>query len=131
MIERPCMFAAALLLSMAAAAAPQMLDLSLSDSKGGKPAKVFKPATPLLVLSGKLSGVADGTVLKADWIAEKTDVAPPGYRIDSKEVRTKSTSTAVTFTLSRPKAGWPAGSYRVDLFVDGKPAGKVPFTVEK
>jgi hypothetical protein len=34
----------------------------------------------------------------------------------------------VTFSLSKPTAGWPAGDYRVELFIDGK-AAAVRFNV--
>ena len=25
--------------------------------------------------------------------------------------------------MSKPNKGWPPGDYRIDLFIDGKPAG--------
>lgn len=112
-------------------AAPGYEKLVMSDAKGGKPMKAFKPDTPRVVVYGGVRDPADGTLLRADWFAEKTDVAPPNYKIDSKELRANKGSREVNFSLVKPTAGWPVGSYRVELFVDGKVAEKFSFTVQK
>jgi hypothetical protein len=35
----------------------------------------------------------------------------------------------VTFSMSRPDNGWPAGMYRAELYIAGTLAMKIPFKV--
>ena len=50
-------------------------------------------------------------------------------RIDKTELTGGGAINRVTFSLSRPDAGWPAGDYRVELFVNNKLASTVRFSV--
>ena len=72
-----------------------------------------------------LSDARDGAAV------EKTGVAPPNYKIDEKELKVYPMMNEVTYSLSKPNAGWPVGEYRVDLYIDNKPAGHVKFRVAK
>ena len=111
---------------------PRYTDLVLSDAKDGAAKATFKPDTPKIFLRSKLVDMPAGTRLKADWIAVQTGgVAPPNYKIDSTDLKTGAGSNVSTFSFSKPNAGWPIGDYRVDLYIDDKPAGKVPFKVVK
>ncbi len=101
----------------------------LSDTKGGAAKNKFSKDTAQLVLVSKITDVPNGAKLKAAWIAEKTKVAPPNYRIDSYELTKGPLINTVTFTMSRPTKGWPVGDYRVDLFINDKAAGLVRFSV--
>jgi len=115
----------------ATAASPRYTDLVLSDSADGAAKSVFNPQTPKLFLRGKLADVPNGSKLKGDWIAEKTKVAPPNYRIDGTELKVGPLINTVRFSMTKPTAGWPEGDYRVDLFIDGKAATQVKFKVVK
>ncbi|MGQ0659052.1 MAG: hypothetical protein ACT4NU_13370 [Chromatiales bacterium] len=99
------------------------------DRESGTDKHQFSPDTPKIFLLATLADVPSGTKLKSVWVAEKTTVAPPDYEIDSAELTGGGDSNKVTFSLSRPDAGWPPGEYRVELFIDGQPAGSVRFTV--
>ncbi len=101
----------------------------LSDSKGGVAKNKFSKDTALLVLESKIADVPNGAKLRGAWIAEKTQVAPPNYRIDGTELVKGPLMNQVTFTMSRPNNGWPVGDYRVDLFINDKAAGSVRFSV--
>jgi uncharacterized RDD family membrane protein YckC len=113
------------------AGSPRYTDLVLSDAKNGAPKKAFKPGTAKIFLYAKLVDVPSGSVVKGAWIAEKTRVAPANYKIDEKELHIGPMMSEVTYSLSKPNAGWPVGDYRVDLFIDNKPAGNVKFKVAK
>ncbi len=113
------------------AAAPRYSDLVLSDAKGGPPKSTFNPTTAKIFLHGKLVDVPNGSKVKADWIAVKTKVAPPNYKIDSVELKVGLLINQVDFNMSKPTAGWPEGDYKVALFIDDKPAGEVKFQVVK
>lgn len=113
------------------AASPRYADVVLSDSKGGKAMSTFNPQTAKIFLHAKLVDVPTGSRLKSDWIAVKTKVAPPNYRIDGAELKVGALTNNVDFSMSRPNAGWPEGDYRVALFIDDKPAGNVKFRIAK
>jgi hypothetical protein len=89
---------------------------------------VFKPDTAGIVLHVELVDVPEGEKLGAIWIAEKTSVAPPNYKIDSVEAPAED-SKEFSFSLSKPDAGWPVGDYRVDLTINGKIAKSAHFAV--
>jgi uncharacterized RDD family membrane protein YckC len=111
-------------------AAPRFEGIELSDAKvGAKPKQAFKPDTAKIFLNAKVLDAAPGTRLRSDWIAVKAQGAPANYKIDSSEVTTAKGTNQVTFSFSKPTAGWPVGDYRIDLFVDGKPATQVKFMV--
>jgi hypothetical protein len=88
----------------------------------------FKPDAPKIVLHVEILDTSKGTKIGAEWIAEKTNAAPPNYRIDGAEM-TLDGEVEATFTLSKPNSGWPVGSYRVDLSVNGEKAKSVAFEV--
>jgi hypothetical protein len=121
---------AALALSFQVAAAPRYENIVLSDTKGGGKVTTFTPTTARVYLNAKLVDVKSGSTLKSEWIAEKTKVAPPDYKIDAAEVKVGPLMNNVDFSMTKPTAGWPVGDYRVDLFIDGKPAGKMKFQVK-
>jgi hypothetical protein len=100
--------------------------LSLPDSTDAQ--TTFKTDAPKIVLHAEILDVSKGTKVGADWIAEKTGAAPPNYKIDGSEL-TLNDENEVTFSLSKPDAGWPVGAYRVDLSVNGEKAKSVKFEV--
>lgn len=132
-VARAAMILAAsgmLLAGQAQAAEPRYADVLLSDVKdGGAAKKVYARDTAKIFLSAKLVDVSAGAKLTAVWIAEKTKVAAPNYRIDSADVTVGALTNRVHFSLSKPTAGWPEGDYRVELLINGKPATSVRFKV--
>lgn len=135
MTKKPCgalMALLALLLATGASAAPHFADVTVSDSADGDAVATFAPGTPKIFVHAGLADVAHGSKVSSDWIAEDTGgVAPPNYKIDSVTLDTGMLTNVVTFSLSKPNNGWPAGKYRVDLFIDGKTAGAAHFKVNK
>jgi outer membrane usher protein FimD/PapC len=67
-----------------------------------------------------VSNAPSDTVVKAVWIAvDVGSAAAPNTKIDETEVKVEG-SRNVDFTLT-PNAGqWPPGSYKVDLYLNGK-----------
>jgi len=58
------------------------------------------------------------TKFKAAWYAvDVGSVAPPNTMIDETELTTEGTRN-IDFTLS-PSTGWPSGTYRVEIYVNG------------
>jgi hypothetical protein len=92
---------------------------------------VFKPDTPVIHCSVKLSNAPDDTEVKAEWIyvqGEREDLN--GNLIDSTIVFSEGTRY-IDFSLSSSESGWPIGDYEVILYVDGKEAMNVPFSVKQ
>jgi hypothetical protein len=115
-----------------AAGAPHYSDMKLSNSKDGEATETFAPDTPKIFLQAGLVDVPSGSKVSSDWIAEDTGgAAPANYKIDSVTLDVGMITNEVTFSLSKPNAGWPLGKYRVELFIDGKAAGAKHFEVSK
>lgn len=109
---------------------PRYENLVLSDSKdSAKPKNSFTPNTPKIFLTTAFADAPSGSKLKAVWIAEKTQAAPPNYRIDATTLTAGAKMNKATFSLSRPNAGWPQGDYRLELFINDKLVNTVRFKV--
>ena len=101
---------------------------------GTRPVNVtsrFRPDAPEINAVAVVKGVKARTMVKATWIAIAVDaIQTPNREIDSTEVRVdKEGDATLHFRLSRPTQGWPVGSYRLDLTLDGQPFGAAPFSV--
>jgi len=98
-----------------------------SKSEIVNPATEFKPDTPQIVCVWRATGVKPGTSMRGAWIAEDVGkAAPPNYKIGEETLKNGYLGS---FTLSRPTKGFPAGKYRLELYLDGKLGLTVPFTV--
>ena len=115
----------------AIAGPPAVTDVIVSEAKDGPAKSIFKPTTPKVYIRAKLVDIPPGAKLKADWIAVKTGVAPPNYKVDSVESAAGKGATQYHGALGKPNAGWPEGDYRVDLFIDGKPAKQATFRIAR
>jgi hypothetical protein len=110
-------------------ARPHYGKVVLSDDKKTDKS-VFKPDTAALYVVATLVDVPEGTVVKAVWIAEKTQVAPPNFVIDKAEMKGGGSYDQATFNLSKPNAGWPLGDYRVELYIADKLAQTLHFQIK-
>ncbi len=91
---------------------------------GPAPSRAQQPAVidPMgLVLPTSLPKVTfyfrapGGTKLTGSFIAEDVGkAAPKNFAIDTATV-TAADKMAATFTLARPKNGWPTGQYRLEI----------------
>jgi len=121
----------ALLFAAPALAAPHFDDIVVSDAKDGDAVESFSPDTPKIFLHAHMAEVANGAKITATWIAVDTNgVAPANYKIDSADFVAGLLTNTIDTNMSKPNKGWPVGKYRVELSVDGKPAGSARFTVE-
>ena len=125
MYRRPAL-AAALFLGLSAAVAHAnssthvVKAMTFLPGKDSPPQTEFAPDTPKIMLDVLLRGSKAGDKVTASWIAEKTKVAPPNYKIASATFAV-STGNTLAFSMTKPNAGWPAGDYRVDVTYNGEP----------
>ena len=101
-----------------------------TDSDGKNVTTTFSP-TDVFYVVADLANSPTGTKVDAKWIA----VDIPGEQANSvfKETNyvtdTDNFSGIVYFELSND-SGWPAGSYKVELYLNGALAQSLDFTVQ-
>jgi hypothetical protein len=97
---------------------PRFASVVLTDDKERTVAKTsFAPNTPKVYAVFTLADVPAGPTVKSVWIAEQTQVAEANHRIDEASLTMGGNVTSGNFSLSRPTSGWPAGQYRVELYL--------------
>jgi hypothetical protein len=112
-------------------AAPGFGEIIVSEEKGASASEdEFSPDTEKVYLSAQLVDVPQGAKVTSSWIAVSTKVAPPNYVIDTSELTVAGRVNVARFSLTRPDSGWPVGSYRVDLAINGRKAGSASFKVK-
>jgi len=117
----------------ARAAGPHLkIAMVTSDKYSRTEQTVFSSDFPKIYAVYQVADANQGTKLKAVWIAEKVD------GIDAKTKITESESTFSAkgeymgaFSCLKPPKGWPAGTYHVELSVDGAVRKTLAFRVEK
>ncbi|QKD01023.1 hypothetical protein EB235_05530 [Mesorhizobium loti R88b] len=118
----------ALTLGMPAQAAG-FANIVLSATKGGEPQNAFPADTPVIYLSADLVDIPATSTITFSWVSiDSHGVAPANYTIDKVDLHVGE-NTQADSQLSKPTAGWPVGTYRVDLIIDGTVSDSAPFTI--
>jgi hypothetical protein len=111
-------------------AADMLGEPTMSSEKGGASQTLFAPDTAELFLQVDLTGVASGSTLTCTWIAEDTHgAAPANFKIAATDFKVGSIDNEGDCSVSKPNAGWPVGTYRVDLAVNGQTIKNAKFSV--
>jgi hypothetical protein len=112
-----------------------MSDQVSNDTAVGKK-DTFIVTTPMVYLVCDSENVVKGQNIKVVWTAVDTHGdAPANYKIDetnlavSENLHDNLVWTG-TYSLSKPKNGWPIGSYRADLMVNDHLFKSFDFTVK-
>jgi hypothetical protein len=91
----------------------------------------FRGDTPKLYLRWHGQGLEAGDKVRCIWIAEDVgNEAPVNYHIDDSVVTVDAAEFASSFTLTRPKNGWPNGKYRAEIYIGDRLTQTFPFTIE-
>ena len=99
------------------------------DFKPLNPTDKFSVNTPEIFCSAKLSNAPDDTEILSEWVYVKGAAeGVTDYVIDSGAVTAEGTAY-MWFSYPRPDGGWPIGEYQVNLYIDGKKAVSLKFTV--
>lgn len=111
---------------------PRFATVVLTDDKESKVSKTsFAPDTPKVYAVFTLADVPSGTTVKSVWIAARTDVAAPNYRLDEASLSMGGSITSGNFSFSRPTSGWPPGEYRVELYIGDRLGHTARFQITK
>lgn len=101
-----------------------LTDSTVAGNKPGPQKTDFMKMTPEIFLFCSSNSAKKGQIIKSVWIATDTNnAAPPNFKIDSKELAVTDDATdkhvlGTKFSLSKPDKGWPAGHYRVELYLN-------------
>ncbi len=117
------------------AGGPQMVTLLTCGGVTGKdyqpvnPTDLFPTEAPEIHAVAKIKNARAGTKVSGAWIAVDA-VETPNYEIKRSEASIAGEGDAsVHFAITKPTQGWPPGNYRLDLFLDGRPAGSTAFAI--
>ena len=100
------------------------------DREGRDVRSSFAPNDVFYVFAD-LANARRGTKLEAKWIAVNTAGADPNFQFQTQtlDLSDDTFTGKIYFQLSNDKP-WPVGQYRVDLYLNGAPAGGVEFSVQ-
>ncbi len=103
-----------------------------STSKSSREERtVFRPDTPRIYVVYRIADATKGTRLRAVWYAEKVEGLAENAMVADLSTETGAGKRFMgSFSYSRPPKGWPNGLYRVELFLNDKPARAVVFRVD-
>jgi hypothetical protein len=93
-----------------------------ADGRVTAPAAIFSPGDTIYV-SVPTEGQPSGAALSARWTYEDGQVVSEG-----RETLATPGRAATEFHIAKPD-GWPAGRYRVEIALNGEPAGARDFEV--
>jgi hypothetical protein len=101
----------------------------MNDNEGdaGKVVDGFKTTDQAFHADVKLSEMGSGSKVKGELVAVKTSEGD-NIPVVSEEKEVGGLNNSVDFTFSLPKP-WPAGSYRVDVYLDGVKASSKDFEI--
>ena len=104
----------------------------LAREPTGEPTTSFSTETPKIYVRWQGQVLNVGDKIRCVWIAEDVGkAAPSNYHVDEAVTTANESQTSGVFTLSKPKADWPEGKYRVEIYLGTQLVATLPFTIEK
>lgn len=120
------------LLMTISAEAAGFSDIMLSTSKDATEAETtFAPDTPEIFLTASMDDIKAGSKVTISWVSvDSHGVAPANYKIDAVDLDITDGMNVLDGNLTKPTSGWPVGTYRVDLSIDGTVVSSADFEVK-
>ena len=101
-----------------------------TDNSGGTAVTSYELHQTFCVFAD-VKGIKAGSVIRAVWVAVNAHGVAPDTKINTSDYAYKGGIQHVYFKLSTwDGSNWPAGSYKVSLFVDGAAVGEQTFAVK-
>lgn len=124
---------ALVLVQLACAAGEPTLSNSRTafDQDGAQPSSTFGAFDTVYVVSDLENGIA-GNVITSKWYAESVEGLDPNFFLDEADINVteESFNGTVYFFFEPPTDGWPAGTYKVEVYFNGALSSTVNFTVQ-
>ena len=100
------------------------------DQDGNNPTTTFAP-TDVFYAVADLANAPQGTKVEAKWTAVNAADTEPNleFQTQTLDITEESFSGTIYFELSNDE-GWPAGQYKVDLYLNGNLAQTAEFNVQ-
>lgn len=76
----------------------------------------------------RLSGVEMGTKVRAELVAVNAG-GEEDYTVAGEDLTVDIGGRSATFTVELPRP-WPSGAYRIDVYLNGRPARALKFAIE-
>jgi hypothetical protein len=109
----------------------KLLHATLAKDRDSEPTTKFSAGSPTIYTFWKGNILKAGDKIRAVWIAEGVGyTALKDTKITEASVTAYKPDDDGAFALARPKGGWPAGNYRLELYVGDKLAETLKFTIE-
>jgi hypothetical protein len=106
------------------------VEVKMTNEPGGEGLASFAADTEKVLALFKTEGAQNGDKIRGLWIAEDVGgAAPANSKIDEKTLTMEGDTEDGVFSLSKPTNGWPAGTYRLDIYVNDKLVKTEKFTI--
>jgi hypothetical protein len=100
-----------------------------TDSSGKTSTQAYAPDQPFYVYAD-LSDLAVSEIVEARWFVVNAEGMEPNQEINRSTYSYQPGIAEIYFQLNPSGGPWPAGSYRVELYLDGRMVGEQAFTVQ-
>lgn len=101
-----------------------------ADEDGTQPSTTFGSFDTVYVV-GDLANAVEGNEVTSRWFAENVPGIDPNFFIDESTITVGTDPIDyVYFYFEPPTDGWPAGSYKVEVYFNGALNSTVTFTVQ-
>ena len=102
-----------------------------ADPKGKAPVAAFSASDAAIYLVWTGDDLKKGDQVRAVWyIVDGGKTVVPNSKLFESTLVAKAPTSTGTSSITKPATGWPAGKWRVDLFVNTAKVESYKFTVK-
>src|SRR3954469_24010084 len=110
---------------------PKSVRVILAKENSEQPTTKFSADSVKIRALWRGANLRAGDKLHAIWIADDVGATAPKHTtITVSDVTAYKPDDDGIFSLQRPKEGWPPGKYRFEMYLNGKLADGLNFTIE-
>jgi hypothetical protein len=99
-----------------------------TDPEGKSPTSTFTPDQDFFVFF-EVNNVPAGTPFQSQWFVLNVEGEDPNTAFHTIDYALEENVELVYFQLTNPDP-WPAGDYRVDIYMNGNQVGNATFSVQ-